>query len=46
MAMNDALLIPIYNSYGLQASAAAVQGVSFDLKGVDPWVYEVWLKTK
>jgi peptide/nickel transport system substrate-binding protein len=46
MAMNDALLIPIYNSYGLQAAAASVQGVSFDLKGVDPWVYEVWLKTK
>lgn len=46
IAMNDALLIPIYNSYGLQASAVAVQGVSFDLKGVDPWVYEMSIKAK
>lgn len=46
IAMNDALLIPIYNSYGLQASAAAVQGVSFDLKAVDPWVYEISIKAK
>jgi peptide/nickel transport system substrate-binding protein len=46
IAMNEALLIPIYNSYGLQASAAAVQDVSFDLKGVDPWVYDMWIKGK
>jgi peptide/nickel transport system substrate-binding protein len=46
IAMNDALLIPIYNEYGLQASTAAVQNVSFDVKGVDPWVYDMWIKGK
>ena len=43
LAMQDALLIPIYNEAGLQASAARVQNVTFDVKGVDPWTYDIWL---
>lgn len=46
IAMNDALLIPIYNINGLSASAATIQGVSYDVKGVDPWVYEMFQKAK
>jgi ABC-type oligopeptide transport system substrate-binding subunit len=44
LAMTDALLIPIYNSYGLSAAAADIQDVNYDVKGVDVWWYNVWIK--
>jgi peptide/nickel transport system substrate-binding protein len=44
LAMQDALLIPIYNSYGLSAASAAIQGITYDVKGVDVWWYNVWIK--
>ena len=44
IAMTDALLIPIYNSYGLSAAASDIQGVTYDVKGVDVWWYNVWIK--
>ena len=44
IAMNEALLIPIYNINGLSASTAEVKDVAFDVKGVDPWVYDIWIE--
>jgi ABC-type transport system substrate-binding protein len=44
IAMEDALLIPIYNSNGLAASIAEVKGVTFDEKGVDPWFFNIWIE--
>ena len=46
IAMNDALLTPIYNINGLSASAANVKGVAYDVKGVDPWYYDIWIQSK
>ena len=43
IAMEQALLIPVYNSYGLTASKADVQDVTYDVKAVDPWVYDIWI---
>jgi peptide/nickel transport system substrate-binding protein len=43
IAMNEALLIPVYNINGLSASTDEVQDVAFDVKGVDPWVYDIWI---
>jgi peptide/nickel transport system substrate-binding protein len=44
IAMEQALLIPVYNINGLSASLASVQDVTYDVKGVDPWVYNIWIK--
>lgn len=44
IAMEEALLIPVYNNNGLAASTAKVKGVTFDEKGVDPWVYNMWIE--
>jgi peptide/nickel transport system substrate-binding protein len=43
IAMQEALLIPVYNAAGLSASSADVQDVAFDVKGVDPWTYDIWI---
>jgi peptide/nickel transport system substrate-binding protein len=43
IAMQEALLIPVYNAAGLSASTAQVQDVAFDVKGVDPWTYDIWI---
>ncbi|MDQ3549869.1 MAG: ABC transporter substrate-binding protein, partial [Chloroflexota bacterium] len=44
LAMEEALLIPVYNNNGLTASTAEVKGVTFDEKGVDPWVFNIWIE--
>jgi peptide/nickel transport system substrate-binding protein len=44
IAMEEALLIPVYNINGLSASTAPVKDVTFDVKGVDPWVYNIWIE--
>ena len=44
IAMEEALLIPIYDISALWASLASVRDVSFDVKGTTPWFYDVWLQ--
>lgn len=44
IAMEEALLIPVYNNNGLATSTKEVRDVAFDEKGVDPWFYNIWLE--
>lgn len=45
IAMEEALLIPVYDINGLSASRTEVRDVTFDVKGVDPWVFNIWIQS-
>jgi peptide/nickel transport system substrate-binding protein len=43
IAMEQAYLIPIYNAAVFWASTPEVQDVTFNVTGVSPWEYDMWI---